>query len=90
MKARERIARNLRKFRVKLGLSQELLAADAEVDRRYLSSLERGVENPTIVILERLSSALYCDIRDLFEIPPPGEEAPKPLPGGRRRKTPLK
>jgi transcriptional regulator with XRE-family HTH domain len=68
------------------GLSQEVLAVDAEIDRTYVSRLERGVENPTVAVLERLAKALSANIEELFRIPRAGEPAPKPLKGGRRSK----
>ena len=86
MKARALIARNLRKLRVRRGLSQENLAVDAEIDRTYVSRLERGLENPTVAVLERLADALDARIADFFAKPGPGEPVPKPLRGGRRPK----
>jgi hypothetical protein len=41
MKARALVAWNLRRIRVKRGVSQERLAYDAEVDRSYVGGLER-------------------------------------------------
>ena len=48
MKAGALVARNIRRLRVAKGLSQEVLAVDAEIDRTYVSRLERGLENPTM------------------------------------------
>jgi transcriptional regulator with XRE-family HTH domain len=85
MTGRKRVAWNLRRLRVLRGLSQEALAADAEVDRSYVGRLERVVENPTVDLLDRLASALSADISELFRPPRPGESAPKPLRGGRKK-----
>lgn len=68
------------------GLSQENLAVDAGIDRTYVSRLERGLENPTITVLEELADALDAGIVEFFVVPAPGELPPKPLPGGRRPK----
>ncbi len=89
MNARRLVGRNLRKLRVAKGLSQEALATDAEVDRAYVGKLERGEENPTIALLERLAGALSVRIGLLFQEFAPGEPPPAPLRGGRRptRKT---
>jgi transcriptional regulator with XRE-family HTH domain len=84
MDARALVARNLRRLRVRQGLSQEALAVDAEIDRTYVSRVERGLENPTVAVLERLSKALSADITELFLRPQRGEPPPRPLPGGRR------
>ena len=86
MKAQALVARNLRKLRVKKGLSQEILAVDAQIDRTYVSRLERGMENPTVAVLERIAKALDAKIEDFFAAPTSGEKPPKPLPGGRRKR----
>src|SRR5215469_611566 len=86
MRAQALVARNLRRLRVERGLSQENLAADAGIDRTYVSRLERGLENPTIAILEQLADALGAPIVELLAVPAPGEPPPKPLRGGRRPK----
>jgi transcriptional regulator with XRE-family HTH domain len=86
MKAGALVARNIRRLRVANGLSQEVLAVDAEIDRTYVSRLERGLENPTVAVLERLARALSANIEELFKVPRAGEPAPRPLKGGRRPK----
>jgi transcriptional regulator with XRE-family HTH domain len=86
MRAQALVARNLRRLRVERSLSQEALAGDAGIDRTYVSRLERGLENPTVAILEQLADALGADIVEFFVVPAPGEPLPKPLRGGRRPK----
>jgi transcriptional regulator with XRE-family HTH domain len=83
MNARALVARNLRRLRVRRGLSQEKLAVDAEIDRTYVSRLERGLENPTVAVLERLARAVDAEITEFFVVPRRGEPPPKPLRGGR-------
>jgi transcriptional regulator with XRE-family HTH domain len=84
MDVRKLVARNLRRIRVKRGLSQEALAVDAEIDRTHVSRIERGIENPTVVVLDRLAKALDAGIAEMFALPKPGEPAPTLLPKGRR------
>jgi transcriptional regulator with XRE-family HTH domain len=84
MKAQALVARNLRRLRVQRGLSQETLAVDANVDRTYVSRLERGLENPTVALLDRLAGALRSPISDFFIVPARGDPVPEPLRGGRR------
>ena len=84
MKAGALVARNIRRLRVAKGLSQEVLAVDAEIDRTYVSRLERGLENPTVAVLERIAKALSANIEEFFKVPRAGEPAPRPLRGGRR------
>ena len=86
MRAQALVARNLRRLRVERNLSQEALAADASIDRTYVSRLERGLENPTVATLEQLANALDAKIVEFFIVPATGEPPPKPLPGGRRPK----
>lgn len=85
MKAQTIVARNLRRLRVAKLLSQETLAVDAQVDRTYVSRLERGLENPTVAVLERLASALDADIRELFNKRAITRGPVRPLPSGRRK-----
>ncbi|WP_133573079.1 helix-turn-helix domain-containing protein [Maritalea mobilis] len=60
------IAANVRLFREIKGISQEELAHRTNLDRTYISGIERGVRNPTIRVLERLASALDVDICGLI------------------------
>lgn len=86
MDARGLVAWNLRRMRVARGIAQEALAIDAEIDRTYVSRLERNMENPTVAVLERLARALDSEIVEFFEVPRAGTKRPQVLPKGRRRK----
>lgn len=48
----------LRHLRKEAGLSQEQLALTAEVERNYVSLIERGHNQPTIRIIFKLAGAL--------------------------------
>ncbi len=52
--------------RVELGLSQEEVAQKAFVHRTYLSDVERGVRNVSILTLERIAIALEIPLAALF------------------------
>ena len=54
----DRLAKEIKRLRLSAGLSQEALALEADVDRTYISQLERGVANPSLVILFRISNVL--------------------------------
>jgi transcriptional regulator with XRE-family HTH domain len=86
MKAAALVAWNLRRLRVVRSLPQEILAADSEIDRSYVSRLERGIENPTIAVLEKLAAALGVHISEFLKEPTADAERPQPLRGGRKRK----
>lgn len=53
-----RFGANLRKLREEKGLSQEAFADEAGLHRTYVSDIERGVRNPTIVVVEKIARAL--------------------------------
>ena len=53
------------KHRRAKGLSQEALAEKADLDRTYLSDIERGVRNPGIKIVIRLARALRVSVDQL-------------------------
>ncbi|ASU39443.1 transcriptional regulator [Herbaspirillum sp. meg3] len=54
----EVFARNVRRRRLALGLSQEILAEAAGVHRTYVGMLERAEKNVTIYNIERIAIAL--------------------------------
>lgn len=66
MESCKRVGINVRKYREKLGLSQEELAFKADMHRTYISGVERGVRNPTLVILDRLAKALKVKPHELI------------------------
>ena len=84
MRGRALVAWNLRRIRVKRGLSQERLAFDAGIDRSYVGGLEREEENPTVDLLDRLARTLSIQVSELFMEPARGAAPPKPLRRGRR------
>lgn len=52
--------RVLREKRKEVGLTQEQLALEADVQRNYVSLMERGVHLPTIAVLFKLAAPLRC------------------------------
>ena len=46
---------------------QETLALEADLDRTYVSGIERKVKNPTITVVERIAKALNCGLGDLLD-----------------------
>ncbi|HLX68730.1 MAG TPA: helix-turn-helix transcriptional regulator [Verrucomicrobiae bacterium] len=57
--------RNVGRLRNAAGLSQDKLAEKADLDRTYLSGIERGVRNPGIKIVIRLARALRVTVDQL-------------------------
>lgn len=65
MDVRKRVGNNVRRLREKQGVSQEELAARAELHRTYISGVERGIRNPTVVVLEKVADALGVELSAL-------------------------
>jgi transcriptional regulator with XRE-family HTH domain len=68
MDVRRRIGLNLQNLRREKGFSQEELAHRAEVHQTYLSGVERGKRNPSIMVLQRICEALGADIADAVRL----------------------
>jgi len=58
MGVRRRVGVNLKTLRDEQGYSQESFADHCGLHRTYISGIERGVRNPTVVILDRIAKAL--------------------------------
>jgi transcriptional regulator with XRE-family HTH domain len=69
MDLRELFATNLRRIRQQRGVSQEQLAHDAEVDRAYLSRVERAVTYVGLEIIGKLADVLGVDPVEFFRRP---------------------
>jgi transcriptional regulator with XRE-family HTH domain len=69
---RQQLALNIRALRASMQLSQEQLALDADVDRTYVSQIERSIGNPSLLVLCKLGLVLDRDVVDLLggEVPP--------------------
>ena len=70
MDVRKRVGVNLKRLRQDSGLSQEELAFESGVHRTYISGVERGVRNPTILVLEQIAAALKVPAAELLEEAP--------------------
>jgi transcriptional regulator with XRE-family HTH domain len=66
MDVRVLVGRNVRHYRSRVGLSQEELAHRARLDRTYVSGVERGIRNPTVLVLQDLAAALGIRPMDLL------------------------
>jgi transcriptional regulator with XRE-family HTH domain len=64
-KVLSQFGRNVSRLRDQAGLSQDKLAEKADLDRTYLSGIERGVRNPGIKIVIRVAQALGVTVDQL-------------------------
>ena len=55
-------------IRLQRGLSQEQLGLIAELDRTYISGIERGLRNPTLMIVERIAKAFSISPSELLKM----------------------
>ena len=63
---RKVLAANVRHLRKAKRLSQEELAFEAEIDRTYVSQIERAVINPSLLILHKVAKVLGASVVDLL------------------------
>lgn len=61
-----RVGHRVKQLRAKKGLSQEALADAVGVDRTYMSGIERGIRNLSLLKLRDVARALSVPIRSLL------------------------
>ena len=61
------LGQRIREIRQSRGYSQEALALKADIDRTYVSSVERGKRNVSALNVRRLAKALGVQPRDLWD-----------------------
>ena len=66
MDMRGLVGRNVRRLRQRSGLSQERFAEVSGFSQQYISGLEQGRRNPTVLTLHELATALGVDARELL------------------------
>jgi len=55
---RKIFGRNVREMRRAAGLSQEALALEIDIDRTYISGIERGIRNPSLDVIVKIAGRL--------------------------------
>ncbi len=66
MDAKQMIGGRIKDIRNRKGFTQEELAEKIDINPKYLSSIERGKENPTLNTLIKLSESLNVNLNDIF------------------------
>ncbi|AAV97223.1 MULTISPECIES: helix-turn-helix domain-containing protein [Roseobacteraceae] len=67
MSIQSRVSRNIQRIRREKDLSQEEVAHRADIHQTYLSGVETGKRNPSILVVERIAKALGVDVSEIFK-----------------------
>ncbi|MBL8884204.1 MAG: helix-turn-helix transcriptional regulator [Hyphomicrobium sp.] len=76
MDVRRRLGLNLKRLREEQGFSQESFADHCGLHRTYISGIERGVRNPTVILLDKIAKALKVAPGILLEETRSGSKKP--------------
>lgn len=57
---------NIRRLRKDRGLTQEEVAFRAKIDLTYMSGIERGKRNPSLLVMARIARALSADLAEFL------------------------
>ncbi len=60
--------KNVKKYRERMNLTQEVLADISGIHRTYISGIERGMRNPTITVVSIIADSLKIEPSVLFEV----------------------
>jgi transcriptional regulator with XRE-family HTH domain len=66
MKITEKFGKRVKEIRQAKGITQEELALKAQLHRTYVSSIELGKRNVSLLNIEKLARALDCTVSDFF------------------------
>ncbi len=66
MDIKQAVGKRVKELRNKIGISQEELADNAQLDRTYITSVECGKRNISIVNIEKLANALNVTLAEFF------------------------
>ena len=67
MTVEKQLGMRIRYLRSQKKWSQEDLALEADINKNYISDLERGNRNPTLKVLERIAVALNITLEELLK-----------------------
>lgn len=66
MGSQKQLGNNIKKARIKRGLTQSQVAEKAEIHVNYYARIERGEENPSIEVLQNIAKALNAKSSELL------------------------
>ena len=67
MNVKKDFGNKVKELRKLKGISQEQLAHDADLDRTYIPSIEKGERNVSLLVIYKLAKALDVSICELFK-----------------------
>jgi transcriptional regulator with XRE-family HTH domain len=67
MDIKKKFGKKVKHLRIEKGWSQEKLALNADLDRTYIPSIEKGERNVSITVIEKIAKALKTNIKNLFD-----------------------
>ena len=79
MDDRKLLGKRIKSLRKSRGHTQERLAEIIDISANYLAGIERGEANPTLSLLQRLSTGLEISLSELFQYRPEEGEQPAQL-----------
>ena len=71
MDMRRLVGSNVKRLRIERGWTQEEFSEKSGFSQQYISGLERGRRNPTVVTVYELAQAFSVSYLDLLTVPPP-------------------
>ena len=67
MNVEKQLGMRIRYLRIQKKWSQEDLALEADINKNYISDLERGMRNPTLKVMEKIAIALEISLEELMK-----------------------
>ena len=64
----KKFGHRVQKLRIEAGWSQEVFADQTGLHRTYISGIERGIRNPTLLIVQKIANALSLSPSELLKI----------------------
>ena len=63
----KKLGQNLKRIRIKEGVSQEYIARALGIDRAFISNIENGKTNPTLATIARLAKVIKVSVSELLK-----------------------
>lgn len=67
MDVRQTFGTNVRRLRLERGMSQEEFGFHAGIDRTYVSGVERGLRNPSLILADKFAQGLNVELHELLK-----------------------